>query len=59
LSNYQRAQDYITKEQAYFQQKAKQLAPLQQQLLSELRQHIKEYQVPIELLMGLLAGVIE
>lgn len=50
LSSYPHAEDYISKEQSYFQQKAQQLAPLQQQLLSELRQHISSYQVPHNLL---------
>jgi protease II len=57
LSEYQRAKNYITAEQAYFQQKARQLGPLQQQLLSELRQHIKQHQVSLNLLMRPAAEV--
>lgn len=45
LSDYQRARDPIVQEQFYFKSASKRLAPLQQQLLSELRQHVKAHQV--------------
>lgn len=45
LSDYNQARDYIRQEQARFNKAAQQLAPLQQQLLSELRRHVRAYQV--------------
>lgn len=45
LSDYNQARDYIRQEQARFNKAAQQLAPLQQQLLSELRWHVRVYQV--------------
>jgi hypothetical protein len=45
LSDYNQARDYIRQEQARFKKAAQRLAPLQQLLLSELRQHVRAHQV--------------
>lgn len=44
LSDYQKAQQFIRKEQACFETAAQRLAPLRKQLLNELRQHVRAYQ---------------